>query len=99
MNFSRPEPEEQWMNVSELRAKVVEEIQNIPEDKLTELLKLIHAFKLRSEPASFPRNSIMDFAGCWNDLPEDTYTEFLEDISVRRQQAFSQRQNREASPG
>jgi hypothetical protein len=50
MNFSRPEPEEQWMNVSELRAKVVEEIQNIPEDKLTELLKLIHAFKLRSEP-------------------------------------------------
>lgn len=78
------------MNVSQLRAKVVEEIQNIPEDKLTDLLKLIHAFKLRSEPASFPRNSIMNFAGCWNDLPEDTYTEFIDDISLRRQQAFSQ---------
>ncbi|MFB2980863.1 hypothetical protein [Microseira sp. BLCC-F43] len=66
------------MNVSELRAKVVEEIQNIPEDKLTELLNLIHAFRLRLEPASFPRNSIMKFAGCWNDLPDDTYTKFLE---------------------
>lgn len=87
------------MNVSKLRAKVVEEIQNIPEEKLSELLKLIHAFKLKSEPASFPHNSIMNFAGCWNDLPEDTYTEFLDDISLRRQQAFSQRQNREASLG
>lgn len=87
------------MNVSQLRAKVIEEIQNIPEDKLTELLRLIHAFRLRSEPASFPRNSIMNFAGCWNDLPKDTYTEFIDDISGRRQQAFSQRQNREASLG
>ena len=65
------------MNVSQLRAKVVEEIQNIPEDKLVELLKLIHAFKLRSEPASFPRNSIMNFASCWNDLPEDTYNDLV----------------------
>ncbi|NEQ21247.1 MAG: hypothetical protein F6K28_18890 [Microcoleus sp. SIO2G3] len=87
------------MNVSKLRAKLVEEIQNIPEDKLTELLKLIHAFKLKSEPASFPNNSIMNFAGCWNDLPEDIYTEFIDDISLRRQQAFSQRQNREVSLG
>ncbi|GET41909.1 hypothetical protein [Microseira wollei] len=87
------------MNVSELRAKVVEEIQNIPEDKLTELLNLIHAFRLRLEPASFPRNSIMKFAGCWNDLPDDIYSEFWDDISQRRQQAFSQRQNRETSFG
>jgi len=82
------------MNVSELRAKVVEEIQNIPEDKLTELLNLIHAFRLRLEPASFPSHSIMKFAGCWNDLPDDTYTEFLDDISQRRQQAFTQRYER-----
>lgn len=87
------------MDISQLRAKVVEEIQSIPEDKLTQLLQLIHAFRIKSEPASLPHNSIMNFAGCWNDLPEDTYTEFIDDISLRRQQAFSQRQNRETSLG
>jgi len=83
------------MNISDLRTKVFEEIQSVPDDRLIELLEVIHSFRLRSEPASTPIQPIMKFAGCWNDLPNETYTEFLDDISQRRQQAFQERQNRE----
>ena len=82
------------MNSSELRTKVLQEIQSVPDDKLIELLELIHTFRLRSEPAHSPSQMIMKFAGCWQDLPNETYTDFLDDISQRRQQAFQQRQNR-----
>ncbi|MEQ9621979.1 hypothetical protein [Coleofasciculus chthonoplastes] len=81
--------------MSDLRTKVFEEIQSIPDDRLIELLEVIHSFRLRSEPASTPIQPIMKFAGCWRELPNETYTEFLDDISQRRQQAFQERQNRE----
>ncbi|MEQ9482931.1 hypothetical protein [Coleofasciculus sp. F4-SAH-05] len=83
------------MNISDLRTKVFEEIQSVPDDRLIELLEVIHSFRLRSEPASTHIQPIMKFAGCWRELPNETYTEFLDDISQRRQQAFQERQNRE----
>ncbi len=83
------------MNNSDLRTKILEEVQNIPEDQLIKLYSLVHSFRLGSDsnsiPSQIPSQSIMQFAGCWNDLPEETYTELLVDISQRRQQAFSQR--------
>jgi hypothetical protein len=85
------------MSTSDLKTKVLEEIQLVPEDQLIELYNLVHSFRLRLNSVSTPTQSIMQFAGCWNDLPTATYTELLDDLSQRRQQAFSQRQDREAS--
>jgi hypothetical protein len=86
------------MSLSELRTKLLAEIQQVPDDKLGELYDLIHAFQLRfSNGALDQPKTIMQFAGCWSDLPDETYTDFLDDISFRRQQAFSQRQHRETS--
>jgi hypothetical protein len=82
------------MNSSELRTKLLQEIQSVPDEQLIELLELIHTFRLRSEAAHTSSQIIMKFAGCWRELSNDTYTEFLDDISQRRQQAFQQRQNR-----
>ncbi|MDX2215811.1 MAG: hypothetical protein SFY66_21285 [Oculatellaceae cyanobacterium bins.114] len=87
------------MSSSDLRTEVWQEIQHVPDNRLRELLALIHTFRLRVEPVNTQSRSILEFAGCWNDLPNETFTEFLDDISSRRQQAFSQRQSREASPG
>ncbi|MEA5619296.1 hypothetical protein VB711_15820 [Cronbergia sp. UHCC 0137] len=84
------------MNNSDLRTKVLEEIQHIPEDQLDDLYQLVHSFLLNTISNHVPQN-LMKFAGCWNDIPNEIYTEWVEDISVRRQQAFSQRQNREAN--
>lgn len=80
------------MNSSELRTQVWKEIQQVPEGKLVELYDLIHTFRLQAEPAN--QQPILQFAGCWSDLPDDTYSEFLDDISLRRQNAFSQRHDR-----
>ena len=87
------------MNISDLRTKVLEEIQHVPEDRLIELYGLVHSFRLGSTSVSTPPQNIMQFAGCWSDLPNETYTEWLDEVSLRRQQAFSQRRNREASLG
>lgn len=87
------------MSSSELRTKVLQEIQHVPEDKLVELYDLIHAFRLCAEPVNPQTQSILQFAGCWSDLSDETYTAFFDDIFLRRQQAFSRRQNRETGPG
>jgi hypothetical protein len=75
-----------------LREQVLDEIRLIPEEKLFELYELIHDFRLDlSKTRSTPH--IMQFAGCWQDLPDDVFTDFSEEIELRRQQAFTQRRN------
>ena len=85
------------MNDSDLRTKVLEEIQRVPEDQLSELYNLVHSFRVSFTSNHTSPQNLMQFAGCWSDMSDETYTEWLDDISLRRQQAFSQRQNREAS--
>jgi len=85
------------MNNPELRSKVLQEIEHIPENRLVELYDLIHTFRLQAELDSSQPQSIMQFAGFWSDLSNEIYVEFLDDISLRRQQAFSRRRNRETS--
>jgi hypothetical protein len=31
---------------------------------------------------------MMQFAGCWRDMPDDVYAEFIQEIAARRQAAF-----------
>ncbi|WP_448572069.1 hypothetical protein [Trichothermofontia sp.] len=85
------------MSNLDLKNKVLEEIQLVPEEQLNELYHLIHTFRLRVNPSNASAQNIMQFAGCWQDLPPETYNELIDNLSQRRQQAFSQRENREAS--
>ncbi|PSB00338.1 hypothetical protein [Merismopedia glauca] len=88
------------MNTSFLRTKVLQEIQQVPEEKLAELYDLISSFRVSSiQSSTSTQLALMEFAGCWKDLPGETYTDFLDNISTRHQQAFSTRENRETSPG
>jgi hypothetical protein len=85
------------MDNSELRLKVFEEVKQIPDEHLRELYDLIHSFRLGSASTNADADSIMNFAGCWGDLPAQTYIELAEELNLRRHQAFSQRRNRETS--
>jgi hypothetical protein len=76
------------MENSELRTKVFEEVQQVPDEQLAELYTLIHSFRLDLTPDTAKINSTMQLAGCWSDLPDRAYAEFLEEIPLRRQQAF-----------
>jgi hypothetical protein len=85
------------MNPSEWKIKVFEEVQQIPDAKLAQLHELIHEFRLSAETSGYNTSTIMQFAGCWSDLSDEAYGEFVDEIAIRRQQAFSQRRNRETS--
>lgn len=85
------------MNTSDLKTKVLEEIQLVPDDQLVALYDLVHSFRLQFNSPNSQTHNLMQFAGCWSDLSTEDYTQLLDDLSQRRQQAFSQRQSREAS--
>ena len=77
------------MSSSTLRAKMLEEVNSIPEDKLLELYDVIRYFGLGLEASQGGVQQIMQFAGCWKDMPEELFAEFSEEIVKRRRQAFS----------
>ena len=87
------------MGESIIRDKVMEEIKLIPEHKLLEVYDFIHYFRIGLQKSKVNINQIMQFAGCWKDMSEDLFNDFLEEISKRRSQAFAGRRDGEASIG
>ncbi|MCL1466603.1 hypothetical protein [Argonema galeatum] len=85
------------MDSLNLRTKVITEINLVPPDKLEELYNLIHYFRLGVESSKVSLNQTMQFAGCWNDMSDEIFANFNEEISTRRQQAFLGRRSDEAS--
>ena len=89
------------IDLAPLKAKVIEEINLLPGEKLLDIYEFIHYFRVGLESSSPKVNNgtqqILALAGSWNDMPGETFTAFLEEIDQRRQQAFARRRNREAS--
>ena len=78
-----------------LREKIDNEIKLIPDSSLDELYSLIHAFRMRLEKRN-TSESLMSFAGCWEDMSEEMFEAFSEEVVSRREQAFKSRRDREA---
>jgi hypothetical protein len=85
------------MTTTALRMKLIEEIQQMPEEKLNELYDVLHFFRIgfQYQPPSPQNNAVMPFAGCWDDMTDEEFDEFLNDMMMRRRQAFSGRPSRE----
>ena len=82
-----------------IRDKVMEEIKFIPEHKLSEIYDFIHYFRVDSQKSKVNIDQIMQFAGCWKDMPKDVFNDFSEETKERRSQAFVRRRNDEAGIG
>lgn len=79
-----------------IKNKVLQEIDLIPEDKLTEVYHFIHYFRLGLETAQLAQSKpILAFAGCWQDMPDEMYQAFTIEIEDRRRQAFGRRRKNE----
>ncbi len=87
------------MKPSKLRIKLISEINLIPEDKLEELYNFIHYFRVGVEASQGTSEQIIQFAGCWDDMSDETFADFNEEIITRRQQAFLGRRSDETSLG
>jgi hypothetical protein len=85
------------MTSTEFKHKLLEEIDLIPEEELDKLYDVIHGFRLSLKEQLDNRQKIMSFAGCWLDMPDAMYSELLEELETRRQQAFSRRRSNETS--
>ena len=83
-----------------IKSKVLREINLIPEDKLADLYTFIHYFRLGLEKSQTTNSKpILAFAGCWRDMPDETFTDFTADIAQRRRQAFTRRRDNEGRAG
>ena len=61
-----------------LRSRIKEEIGKIPEVRLQDVLDLLKDFR------EAPRNSVLSFAGSWNDMEESDFKDFMEENDRRR---------------
>jgi hypothetical protein len=84
------------MTQSTEKARVLEEISRIPEERLPDIYRLLHDFRLSLEASRGETHSLMRFAGCWQDMPDQVFDRFVEELAERRRQAFSGRRIREA---
>ncbi len=72
------------MKISSIREKVVDEVNQIPEERLAQILDLIHHFRLGLQISEKKTTKITDFGGCWKDMPDEVYQDFIDDISKRQ---------------
>jgi hypothetical protein len=80
------------------REKLLEEVKRIPDDKLAEVYAILHYYRLGVESTQQRPADVLQYAGSWADMPADEFEDFIQDVQVRRQQAFSERRKREAYP-
>lgn len=79
------------MEVSEIQAKVIEEIRLVPKERLSELYDFIHFFRIGLETVVYEKDEIMRYAGCWQDMTDEEFQELSDEMIKRRRQKFSRR--------
>ena len=85
------------MPESSVREKLMQEIELLPDKKLQEIYEFIHYFRLGFQKSESGQSNIMKFAGCWNDMPEEEFAQFTQEIGARRKKAFERRKSSEIS--
>ena len=83
------------LSASLLRNKVVDEIDQMPENKLAEIYDFLHYFRIGLQKTCDNEKTVLKFAGSWSDMPESDFKEFREEITTRRHSAFAGRRDDE----
>ncbi|MEG3439165.1 hypothetical protein V0288_18710 [Pannus brasiliensis CCIBt3594] len=83
------------MNPAQLRNELLEEIRLLPDTELERIYQMIHQLRLSVEKPQANVQNTLKFAGSWNDLTEEEFNGFAEEIMSRRQRAFTERRNHE----
>lgn len=79
--------------------EVIKEIDLIPKENLSEIYNFIRYFRIGLEKGKEKTtvDSLLSYAGSWQDMEEEVFDEYLSDIAKRRKQAFIKRRADEAS--
>ena len=76
------------MNTTTLREKVIDEINHLPDKQLQQLLDVIHSFPSIHSVSHEHNDGIHDYAGCWKDMPDEVYEDFISEIYERLKNVF-----------
>jgi hypothetical protein len=88
------------MNSLQIKNKVLQEIDLLPDDRLPDVYNFIHFFRLGIEKAEGAgAQSILAFAGTWQEMPDEMFEEFVVEVEERRRQAFTRRREHEGNAG
>jgi hypothetical protein len=84
------------MNASAERERIYKEIELLPEERLPDIYRLLHNFRLRLNLNAPSKAPVMRYAGSWSNMSHDDFSALTDEISERRQQAFFGRREGEA---
>jgi hypothetical protein len=70
---------------------MIDELENIPEDKLQLLLELIRSSKSVLSDLQPKRKAITDYAGSWKEIDSDQYSAMIKELRDRREKARRKR--------
>ena len=75
------------MKPASIKKQMIDELENIPEDKLQLLLELIRSSKSDLSDLQPKRRSITDYAGLWKEIDSDQYDTMINKLRDRREKA------------
>ena len=81
------------MDDSAARERVIDEVNLVPQEELQALYEVVHGFRVAAAPDREGRQGLMRFAGCWADMPDGEFQDFLAEIADRRAHALSSRRS------
>ncbi|PNS40966.1 hypothetical protein [Mesotoga sp. B105.6.4] len=79
------------MKPASIKKRMIDELENIPEDKLQLLLELIRSSKSNLSDLQAKRRSITDYAGSWKEIDSDQYNAMIKELRDRREKARRER--------
>lgn len=72
------------LNQTDIKFRIIKEIEQIPENGLMELYNIVHFYRIGLEQTFNNKNEKFEYAGCWSDMSEEDYQDFVETIYRRR---------------
>lgn len=67
---------------------ILEELNDVPVDKLGELHTFINSLKINTGKSEKKRKEILSFAGAFNDMSQEDYDDFVKETRKTRTELF-----------
>jgi hypothetical protein len=79
-----------------IRTQLIDEINLIPDRKLSEIYNFIRYFRLGIEKETVKnKKDSLSYAGSWQKMSTELFDEYMSDMADRRKNAFSNRRSNE----
>jgi hypothetical protein len=72
---------------------ILNELKNVPVDKLEDLYSIIHSLRTNTKKADKANKEILSFAGSFGDISESDYNDFVKHTKQTRKNLFDRNIN------